>query len=148
MTPAIPAGRAARTAWRRLDRQTKAEVLRRAADGQGHPDPEVAAVAVGFARWELNYPLWVQVAIVLVLLLAAVFLDSLSPRPPVPIVTVTLLVALGILWRGPAQQPREAGADGAGQPRRPRRRSHRRRRQLSRKVIIQRSRRNGRERVL
>jgi hypothetical protein len=33
MTATIPAGRAARTAWRRLDRQTKAEVLRRAAEG-------------------------------------------------------------------------------------------------------------------
>jgi hypothetical protein len=86
-------------ARRRLDRQTKAEVLRRAAEGQGHPDPEVAAVAVGFARWELNYPRWVQVAIVLGLLLVGVFLDSLSPRPPIPIVTITLLVALAILWR-------------------------------------------------
>ena len=47
MNATIPTGRAARTAWRRLDTWTRAEVLQRAANDQGHPEPTVAAVAVG-----------------------------------------------------------------------------------------------------
>jgi hypothetical protein len=58
MDATIPTGRAARTAWRRLGRRTKGEVLQRAAQDQGHPDPMVAGVAVGFARWERGYPRW------------------------------------------------------------------------------------------
>jgi len=46
-------------------RRTKGEVLQRAAQDQGHPDPMVAGVAVGFARWERGYPRWIAVVMAL-----------------------------------------------------------------------------------
>ena len=54
----IPNGRQAIQAWRRLDRGTRREVIRRARHGVGHPDPQVAAIAVGRTRATLRAPLW------------------------------------------------------------------------------------------
>lgn len=48
----IPSGAAARPAWAALPAETRAEVAARAARFEGHPDPAVAAVAVGFIRAE------------------------------------------------------------------------------------------------
>jgi hypothetical protein len=58
----IPRGRQAVQAWRRLDRRTRREVIRRARRGLGHPDPRVAAIAVGRAQATLTAPLWRWVA--------------------------------------------------------------------------------------
>ncbi|MEU5884653.1 hypothetical protein [Spirillospora sp. NPDC047279] len=46
-TPGIPAGRVAVRAWKDLDRPVRRELLR---SRRPHPDPMVAAVAVGYAR--------------------------------------------------------------------------------------------------
>jgi hypothetical protein len=59
----IPGGRQAIQAWRGLDRETRREVLRRARQGVGHPDPRVAAIAVGRTRATLRAPLWRWVAV-------------------------------------------------------------------------------------
>jgi hypothetical protein len=82
MDATIPTGRAARTAWRRLDRSTKREVLQRAAQEQGHPDPTVAAVAVGFARWEGAYSSWVSIVMALGPVVVAGVLDWLLSGLP------------------------------------------------------------------
>jgi hypothetical protein len=37
--------------WRRLHRATRSEVLELAAEGEVHPDEQVAAVALEWARW-------------------------------------------------------------------------------------------------
>lgn len=60
----IPNGRQAIQAWRRLDRGTRREVIRRARHGVSHPDPQVAAIAVGRMRATLQTPLrrWAVVA--------------------------------------------------------------------------------------
>jgi hypothetical protein len=57
----IPRGKQAVQAWRRLDRRTRREVARRARRGVGHPNPAVAAIAVGRAQVMLRAPLrrWV-----------------------------------------------------------------------------------------
>ncbi len=54
----IPSGDAARQAWAALPDHVRAEVRRYAANDQGHPDPAVAAVAVGQARAERVWPWW------------------------------------------------------------------------------------------
>jgi hypothetical protein len=53
----VPRGRQAVQAWRRLDRHTRREVTRYARRGLGHPDPQVAAIAVGRAQATLGAPL-------------------------------------------------------------------------------------------
>jgi hypothetical protein len=58
----IPHGSQARLAWRQLDRRTRREVTQRARRGLGHPDPRVAAIAVGRAQATLRVPLWRWVA--------------------------------------------------------------------------------------
>jgi hypothetical protein len=67
----IPRGKQAVQAWQRLDRRTRREVIRRARRGQGHPDPRVAAIAVGRAQATLTAPLWRWVAAAGLGLLAA-----------------------------------------------------------------------------
>src|SRR5262245_7032968 len=47
-------GRQAVRAWRRLDRGVRKDVRRRARQGMGHPDPAVAAIAIGRARYILS----------------------------------------------------------------------------------------------
>jgi|SRR5215217_1279663 len=59
----VPGGRQAIQAWRGLDREIRREVLRRARQGVGHPDPRVAAIAVGRTRATLRAPLWRWVAV-------------------------------------------------------------------------------------
>jgi hypothetical protein len=54
----IPRGRQAVWAWRRLDRRTCRDVTWLAQRGIGHPDPRVAAIAVGRAQAMLRLPLW------------------------------------------------------------------------------------------
>jgi hypothetical protein len=54
----IPSGEAARQAWLALPDSIRAEVKQYAANDQGHPDPAVAAVAVGQARAERVWPWW------------------------------------------------------------------------------------------
>ena len=60
----IPRGRQAMRAWRALDRRTRREVVRRARQGLGHPDPRVAVIAVGWAQAVLTAPLWRWVVVV------------------------------------------------------------------------------------
>jgi hypothetical protein len=55
---AIPSDDAAREAWAALPAGVRAEVLRLAAQDKGHPDPAVAAIAVGLARTESRWPWW------------------------------------------------------------------------------------------
>lgn len=55
---AIPSEDAARAAWAALAPKVRAEVIRLAARGEGHPDPAVAAVAVARARAEQRWPWW------------------------------------------------------------------------------------------
>ncbi|SRR6266508_1219198 len=50
----IPMGRHAVRAWKRLDADVRKEAWRRARQGLGHPDPAVAALAVGRARYTLS----------------------------------------------------------------------------------------------
>jgi hypothetical protein len=54
----VPRGPQAVQAWRRLDRRTRRDVTRLAQRGIGHPDPQVAAIAVGRAQATLQAPLW------------------------------------------------------------------------------------------
>lgn len=54
---AIPSAEAARAAWDALPEDVRASVIQRAAKGRGHPDPVVAAIAVGRARAEV-WPWW------------------------------------------------------------------------------------------
>jgi hypothetical protein len=98
MDATIPTGRAARTAWRRLDRSTKREVLQRAAEDQGHPDPTVAAVAVGFARWERAYSGWVSIVMALGPVVVAGVLDWLLSG--LPLLTACALAFGVAVWRG------------------------------------------------
>jgi tetratricopeptide (TPR) repeat protein len=60
----IPRGKQAAQAWQQLDRRMRREVIRRARRGIGHPDPSVAAIAVGYAQRTLHAPLWRQVVAV------------------------------------------------------------------------------------
>ncbi|XVQ13784.1 hypothetical protein ACQP1W_14960 [Spirillospora sp. CA-255316] len=53
--PPVPAGRAARDAWRELDRGLRRELLR---GDRPHPDPTTAVIAVGYARAMLGVPYW------------------------------------------------------------------------------------------
>jgi hypothetical protein len=53
----IPQGQAARDAWAALPDGVRAEVIRLARNGQGHPDPAVAAIAVGRIRNQ-PWPWW------------------------------------------------------------------------------------------
>ena len=61
----IPRGKQAVQAWRRLDWRTRQAVIRRGWRGLGHPDPGVAAIAVGRAQVMLRAPLrrWVMVVV-------------------------------------------------------------------------------------
>ena len=71
----IPNGRQAIQAWRRLDHGTRQEVIRRARHGVSHPDPQVAAIAVGRTRatlwrWAVVAAMGLAVCWVLVWLLS------------------------------------------------------------------------------
>lgn len=61
----IPRGKQAVQAWRRLGWRTRRAVIRRAWRGLGHPDPGVAAIALGRAQVMLRAPLrrWVVVVV-------------------------------------------------------------------------------------
>jgi hypothetical protein len=98
MNATIPTGRAARTAWRRLGRRTKGDVLQRAAKDQGHPDPTVAAVAVGFARWERAYPGWISIVMALGPVVVAGVVDWFLPG--LPLLTACALAFGVAVWRG------------------------------------------------
>lgn len=45
-------------AWRDLDHATRRDVLHHARQGRPYPDPEVADVAVQWARWMRSVPVW------------------------------------------------------------------------------------------
>jgi hypothetical protein len=65
---------AARKAWRRLDEGTRRDVYALARQGDPHPDPEVSAIAFGWARQYRPRRLWripVGLAVVGVLLVLA-----------------------------------------------------------------------------
>lgn len=55
-TPPIPSGAPAVDAWRALGPQVRKQLLA----GEPHPDPLVAAVAVGYARTILAKPVWLR----------------------------------------------------------------------------------------
>jgi hypothetical protein len=50
----IPMGRQAARAWKRLDAGVRKDVWRCVPQGTGHPDPAVAAIAIGRARYTLS----------------------------------------------------------------------------------------------
>lgn len=56
MAVEIPYGADADAAWWQLGRRTRLEVLELAQVQQGYPNPEVAAIAVGWARVQINDP--------------------------------------------------------------------------------------------
>lgn len=58
------------SAWRRLHRSTRQYVLDLADEGQVHPDPEVAAVALEWARWRARLSPWRQLGFAIATLLA------------------------------------------------------------------------------
>ena len=66
----VPRGRQAVQAWRRLDRRTRRDVTWLAQRGAGHPDPQVAAIAVGRAQATLRAPLrhWALVVVAILLI--------------------------------------------------------------------------------
>jgi hypothetical protein len=57
-------------AWRRLHRSTRQYVLDLADEGRVHPDPEVAAVALEWARWRVRLSPWRQLGFAIATLLA------------------------------------------------------------------------------
>jgi hypothetical protein len=71
----IPRGKQAVQAWRRLDWRTRQTVIQLAWRGLGHPDPGIAAIAVGRAQATLRAPLrrWVLVGVASSLVGWAVF---------------------------------------------------------------------------
>jgi hypothetical protein len=58
------------SAWRRLHRATRQEVLDLAEEGELHPDPKIAAIAVEWARWRARLSPWRQVGFAIATLLA------------------------------------------------------------------------------
>jgi len=54
----IPAGAAAREAWKALPDTVRAEVAALAERGEAHPDPAVAAIAVGALRHSSRLSMW------------------------------------------------------------------------------------------
>ncbi|WP_027344257.1 hypothetical protein [Hamadaea tsunoensis] len=54
----IPVGPAAHDAWYALPEEVRAEARRLGEADQGHPDPAVAAVVVGWLRYEQPWPWW------------------------------------------------------------------------------------------
>ena len=90
----IPVGRQAVRAWKRLDADVRKDVWRRARQGLGHPDPALAALAVGQARYlqslGFSVPFWSGLFILItgigVGLLAV--LDRLTRLDPIDYVIV------------------------------------------------------------
>jgi hypothetical protein len=57
-------------AWRRLHRTTRQYVLDLADEGRVHPDAEVAAVALEWARWRVRLSPWRQLGYAVLMLVA------------------------------------------------------------------------------
>jgi hypothetical protein len=57
------------SAWRRLHRATRQQVLDLVDEGHLHPDPEIAAVAVEWARWRARLSPWRQLGFAILTLL-------------------------------------------------------------------------------
>lgn len=57
------------SAWRRLHRATRQQVLNLAEEGKLHPDPEIAAIAVEWAKWRARLSPWRQLGFAIVTLL-------------------------------------------------------------------------------
>jgi hypothetical protein len=114
----IPTGRQAARAWKRLDRGVRKDVWRRGRQGLGHPDPAVAAIAVGQARYILSRSYAVRyagrlfVALPAALGLAALLNRVGSPDPFLYVIAVTVAVPTGIVThtmaRREAKQVEEA----------------------------------------
>ena len=114
----IPVGRQTARAWKRLDRGVRKDVWRRARQGLGHPDPAVAAIAVGWARYILSQGYAVRyagrlfVALIATLGLAALLNRVGSPDPFLYVIAVTVAVPTGIvihtMARREAKQVEEA----------------------------------------
>jgi hypothetical protein len=58
------------SAWRRLHRSTRQRVLDLADEGELHPDPEIAAIAVEWARWRARLSPLRQLGFAILTLLA------------------------------------------------------------------------------
>jgi hypothetical protein len=90
----IPTGRQAIRAWKRLNAGVRKDVRRRARQGLGHPDPVVAAIAIGQARYALSRSVSVRswsVALVVTTgagLGVAALLDRVSGLGPLSYVVV------------------------------------------------------------
>lgn len=102
----IPTGAAAMRAWKRLDRETRRELLR---SRHAHADPAVAAVAVGYARTRLGARGYLSAFLVLVLvfvllIVMAVLVGLLGPVEYLPdlgsvVAALVMLVAVGWFLR-------------------------------------------------
>src|SRR6266511_3012315 len=99
----IPMGRQAARAWKRLDAGVRKEVWRRARQGLGHPDPAVASMAMGGARYTLSRSFceryWARMVVVLIGALgAAALLNRLiSPDPNLYVIAVIASLSSGII---------------------------------------------------
>jgi hypothetical protein len=57
-------------AWRRLHRATRNDILELARQGKLHPDQQIAAIAVGWARWRRALSPWRQLGIAITTIVA------------------------------------------------------------------------------
>jgi hypothetical protein len=99
----IPTGRQAARAWKHLDAGVRKDVWRRARQGLGHPDPAVAAIAVGRARRSLSRSVFVRywglifVAFTCPLLALAAVLDRVTRLGPFYVLAITISFTSGAL---------------------------------------------------
>ena len=82
MRAEIPVGSQAVRAWKSLDPGVRKDVIRRSRKNMGYPDPVVAAIAIGRARYTLSLSLWYWVrhfgVITIILLGLAAMLDRMT----------------------------------------------------------------------
>lgn len=98
----IPTGAAALRAWKRLDRETRRELLR---SRHAHADPAVAAVAVGYARAQQGVRGYLHVFLVLLLVFVLVivmivlagFLGLVEYLGVAPALAVVAMLV--VIWR-------------------------------------------------
>lgn len=115
----IPSGQAARQAWAALPDGVRASVVERAARYEGHPDPAVAAVAVGVIRAENRWP-WLRqlilvagLAVLFGVLLAVVgqrFDGHYTYLPVIPAAAAGLAAVAALVWPAKRAVPRHAEA--------------------------------------
>src|SRR5215203_4298512 len=93
----IPTGRQAARAWKHLGPGVRKDVWRRARQGIGHPDPAVAALAIGRARYTLSRSFavryWGRVFVVLIGGLGVVALLNRLTSPDVNLYVIAVVAS-------------------------------------------------------